>query len=550
MVQQFSRIAVLALVLAGFLVSGCEKDDPASPSNHAPTIHRIDSRIEGSGLQASYHLRCLAEDEDGDELSYAWQASSGHFPMGTDADSTVWEPPATEGSFCVTVSVSDGVVSTDSTLAFDLANTPPVIDSVTVSSEGAGVEKHYLLQAVAHDPDGDALAFTWSTVKGDFLTDTTAATVTWQPPPHGGTWHVTLTVSDGMDDQVQPVEVAVSLETWILPTQDIASQLGTWDHEVRGGYAIPGGFRVFSKGTATEAIDVYEDGSFDTGQGYTDALCYDRFTVSHDRVFFSASTSHQMGTQGIGWLDVQDQATRDELYRVEMDGLYEDATNTWFTGVAPFADGSCVVMGSDYLEDNGMAVWSHNFLVRYTSTGERDWVNEGSYAHHICSLADGSVAIDSMGTLIKVIDAMGDTVATYDPELEQIDGLFARGNMVYCLSRYFDSNILVAIDAQSGARQVILNGGDEGKTINGIAFAANGDLLLYGTLTADDTAFYERRQADGTLVWNRILQDVVSPVIDTSSSIRVQQFSEAPSGKLLLFFGNHYIMLTNEDGTL
>jgi hypothetical protein len=60
----------------------------------------------------SCHINCIASDADGDTLTYDWSATDGTI-SGTGS-SVSWEAPAAEGTYTISVEVSDGKGGTDS----------------------------------------------------------------------------------------------------------------------------------------------------------------------------------------------------------------------------------------------------------------------------------------------------------------------------------------------------------------------------------------------------------------------------------------------------
>jgi hypothetical protein len=74
--------------------------------NTPPTIASLTPSATELAPSASCTIGCVASDADGDSLSYAWSATGGAI-SGT-GDSVSWEAPATEGTYTITVTVSDG----------------------------------------------------------------------------------------------------------------------------------------------------------------------------------------------------------------------------------------------------------------------------------------------------------------------------------------------------------------------------------------------------------------------------------------------------------
>ncbi len=97
----FSIIIILAL-------SGCEKKSTGStePENNSPTISSFTvspGTVAANGLAS---IQVSATDEDGDQLTYDFNPDAGEI-VGTTS-SPVWVAPDTEGTYSISVTVSDG----------------------------------------------------------------------------------------------------------------------------------------------------------------------------------------------------------------------------------------------------------------------------------------------------------------------------------------------------------------------------------------------------------------------------------------------------------
>lgn len=86
--------------------------------NHAPVIedlvitadHKFLKKEKDDGYlvgkDKTYNISCQAGDEDDDDLAYIWSCDKGEI-SGTDAK-VIWKAPNVDGSFNITVTVSDG----------------------------------------------------------------------------------------------------------------------------------------------------------------------------------------------------------------------------------------------------------------------------------------------------------------------------------------------------------------------------------------------------------------------------------------------------------
>jgi len=95
-------ILLSALLL---IVIGCEK-------NQAPQITTIESltKVIVGGSEVLLKVNC--SDENGDALTYNWNANGGEIISTTTSDSLVWKAPTSisEDSYTISVDVSDGEV--------------------------------------------------------------------------------------------------------------------------------------------------------------------------------------------------------------------------------------------------------------------------------------------------------------------------------------------------------------------------------------------------------------------------------------------------------
>ena len=74
--------------------------------NTPPVIASLTPSSTDLAPSASCTIGCVASDADGDTLTYAWTSTGGTI-SGT-GNSVSWEAPATEGTYTISVSVSDG----------------------------------------------------------------------------------------------------------------------------------------------------------------------------------------------------------------------------------------------------------------------------------------------------------------------------------------------------------------------------------------------------------------------------------------------------------
>ena len=75
-------------------------------ANHRPVITSLEAEPERVLPSGSCQIVCTASDRDGDELSYEWSPSGGG--INGEGATVTWTAPDSEGSYNVTVTVTDG----------------------------------------------------------------------------------------------------------------------------------------------------------------------------------------------------------------------------------------------------------------------------------------------------------------------------------------------------------------------------------------------------------------------------------------------------------
>jgi alpha-tubulin suppressor-like RCC1 family protein len=170
----------------------------------------------------SVSLNVAAVDADNDSLSYSWSDDcSGSF-SDTTVQNPSWSAPtsAAQNTVCtVKVTLNDGRGgSTKGQLGINIglppvATAPPVIDQLFQSTDTVAVNGTVDLLVSAHDPEGAALTFTWSTTGGTLGNPTTTASqssVRWTAPISSGAFTVSVVVKDtGGTQTTQPFSITV-----------------------------------------------------------------------------------------------------------------------------------------------------------------------------------------------------------------------------------------------------------------------------------------------------------------------------------------------------
>jgi hypothetical protein len=184
-------------------------------ANHRPAITSLEAEPERVLPSRSCQIVCTAIDADGDELSYNWSASGGNI-SGTGA-SVNWTAPDSEGSYDVTVWVTDGhgvEVMKQVTITVRY-NRPPTITSLVSDAVWTLPSGTLQVACNASDPDGDELSYKWTADGGDI--SGAGAVVSWTAPEEVGIYDVTVVVTDGHGRQ-DTRSVILSVATGTPPT--------------------------------------------------------------------------------------------------------------------------------------------------------------------------------------------------------------------------------------------------------------------------------------------------------------------------------------------
>ncbi len=166
------------------------------PTNHAP-IASAGQQYVGTVDQALTLYAAGSTDQDGDPLTYTWNFGDLSPPSATTSQ-TITHVYSAAGVYTATLTVTDGrggsasATAVVTITALPPGNQPPIANAGGPYSGTVGQIVDFN-GAGSSDPDGDLLTYVWDF--GDQTSDTGAT------PSHmysaAGTFHVTLTVSDG-----------------------------------------------------------------------------------------------------------------------------------------------------------------------------------------------------------------------------------------------------------------------------------------------------------------------------------------------------------------
>jgi len=194
-------------------------------ANRRPVITNLEGPAGRVLTAGGCQIVCTAQDADGDDLSYNWSASGGE--IAGQGSAVVWKAPSIEGSYNITVIVSDGrggEATTQITITAR-ANRPPVVTNLTAEAEWALPSGSLNVTCVASDLDNDSLTYEWSATAGN-ITGTGPA-VNWTAPQEVGVCNITVVVTDGYGGS-DTATLPVSVVTGQPPT--IEQLLITADH--------------------------------------------------------------------------------------------------------------------------------------------------------------------------------------------------------------------------------------------------------------------------------------------------------------------------------
>ncbi|MFZ4701373.1 MAG: putative Ig domain-containing protein, partial [Candidatus Methylumidiphilus sp.] len=166
----------------------------ASPVLNRPP--QISSQPVTSGTEGqAYSYQVTATDLENDSLAYSLSTAPNGMMINASTGLIQWTMPTSGGPFAVTVNVSDGKGGTASQ-SYPLAlNRNPKITShpLTIGTEAQA----YSYQLTATDADNNTLAYSLATSPNGMTINPTTGLIQWTLPSTGGSFAVTVKVSDG-----------------------------------------------------------------------------------------------------------------------------------------------------------------------------------------------------------------------------------------------------------------------------------------------------------------------------------------------------------------
>lgn len=138
MMRSPSNLLIVFSLLMFLNFISCQKDEtPIEPKNHKPTITKLTATPGSIIVNKQSLLKCIANDEDKDKLSFRWSSKLGKFIDGEEGDSVIWRAPSITGLDTINVTVSDGKENVTQSIVIFIGDIPskPVPLYPTFNSE-------------------------------------------------------------------------------------------------------------------------------------------------------------------------------------------------------------------------------------------------------------------------------------------------------------------------------------------------------------------------------------------------------------------------------
>jgi len=99
-----------------FLISlfyfACSENGTTEPNNQKPQISSLTASPDQIGKSESSIVKCVAEDADGDDLTFLWEITAGS--ISGSGDSIIWTAPDEFGTYSISCKVQDNKGGEDS----------------------------------------------------------------------------------------------------------------------------------------------------------------------------------------------------------------------------------------------------------------------------------------------------------------------------------------------------------------------------------------------------------------------------------------------------
>ncbi|MCX6710360.1 MAG: putative Ig domain-containing protein [Candidatus Woesearchaeota archaeon] len=206
--------------------------------NRIPSLNPISNNSTDENKSITFYVNATDPDSD-DTLTYSISGA----PLGASINSSTgffsWTPLFNQsGTYNVTFSVSDGMLSANETIAINVSNTnrAPAIDAIG----NRNVEEESTLEFTvsASDPDGDSITYSASNIPSRAEFNSATRTFSWTPNlTQSGSYSVTFSASDGNSASSQII-ITITVTNKCTPSWSCV-----WSTCING----------YSEGTCTDA---------------------------------------------------------------------------------------------------------------------------------------------------------------------------------------------------------------------------------------------------------------------------------------------------------
>lgn len=138
---------IIILITIPLLFFSCGGNDTTAPEsiNTPPEITNISANPNPVSRNQSTTLSVTATDDDGDNLSYAWEATAGTFPSGNTSAQVTWIPPEIQETYLISVTVSDGAATVDTSLYVSVTEALFNLSGQIINQNGAAATSIYVV---------------------------------------------------------------------------------------------------------------------------------------------------------------------------------------------------------------------------------------------------------------------------------------------------------------------------------------------------------------------------------------------------------------------
>jgi Bacterial Ig domain len=227
-VSRISFVTLILLVVVSMVGVACggQTTPPTPAGNQPPVIASLLAQSQQLYPSGNTEITCTALDADNDQLSFTWAATGGSFSGAGPI--VIWKAPPNYGTYTITATVDDGKGGTTQR-SLDItvgANQAPQISSLSADPSGVIYGGSTTITCIANDPDGDVVRYSWEASGGSI--SGVGNKVTWVAPSKGGSYNVTVIVSDNKGGETRGnvmVTVAATANTLTIPP--VAQETGS-----------------------------------------------------------------------------------------------------------------------------------------------------------------------------------------------------------------------------------------------------------------------------------------------------------------------------------